>query len=90
MEKKIQKLYATDCVTMMIFLASFCLLLVYITFNVLALTSEPAVKGVVIAAAVLIVAFGMASSIAVLIHLRKNQRQIYVEELLSYEYDSEA
>ncbi len=89
MEKKIQKLYTTDCVTMMIFLASFCLLLVYITFNVLALTSEPAVKGVVIAAAVLIVAFGMASSIAVLIHLRKNQRQIYVEELLSYEHEGE-
>lgn len=89
MEKKIQKLYTTDCVTMMIFLASFCLLLVYITFNVLALTSEPAVKGVVIAAAVLIVAFGMASSIAVLIHLRNNQRQIYVEELLSYEHEGE-
>ena len=89
MEKKIQKLYTTDCVTMMIFLASFCLLLVYITFNVLALTSEPAVKGVVIAAAVLIVAFGMASSIAVLIHLRKNQRQIYVEELLFYEHEGE-
>jgi hypothetical protein len=75
---------------MMLFLASFCLLLVYITFNVLALTPEPAVKGVVIAAAALIVTFGTASSIAVLIHLRKNQRQIYVEELLSYEHEGEA
>lgn len=90
MEKKIQKLYSTDCVTMIVFLAIFWLLLIYITINVIALVSEPAVKGVVIAAAGLIAAFGTASSIAVLIHLRKNQRQIYVEELLSYEHEKEA
>lgn len=90
MEKKIQKLYTTDCVTMMLFLAIFWLLLIYIAFNVIALASEPAVKGVIIAAAALIAAFGTASSIAVLVHLRKNQRQIYVEELLSYEHEGEA
>lgn len=85
MEKKIQKLYSTDCITMIVFLALFCLLLVYITFNVLTLAPDHAVRGVIIAAAALIIAFGTASSMAVLIHLRKNQRQIYVQELLSYE-----
>ncbi|SCZ81013.1 hypothetical protein [Acidaminobacter hydrogenoformans] len=90
MEKKIQKLYSTDCVTMMLFLAIFWLLLIYIAFNVIAIVSDPAVKGVIIVAAALIAAFGTASSIAVLVHLRKNQRQIYVEELLSYEHEREA
>ena len=85
MEKKIQQLYSTDWITMIVFLALFCLLLVYITFNVLTLAPDHAVRGVIIAAAALIIAFGTASSVAVLIHLRKNQRQIYVQELLSYE-----
>jgi len=74
---------------MIIFLAFFWLLLIYIAFNVVTLAPDQAVKSVIIASAALIIAFGTASSIAVLIHLRRNQRSVYVQELLSYENEKE-
>lgn len=88
MEKKIQMLYSTDWITMIVFLVLFCLLLIYIAFNVLTLAPDLAVRGVIITSAALIISFGIASSTAVLIHLRKNQRQVYIEELLSYEEEN--
>ena len=87
MNTKIQKLYRTDFVTMVIFMVSFSSLLIYIALNVSALVTDALIRTIILAAAALIVAFGLASSIAVLAHLKKNQRQVYVQELLSYGHE---
>ncbi|MBK5261702.1 MAG: hypothetical protein JJE17_03900 [Peptostreptococcaceae bacterium] len=81
MENKIQKLYRTDCATMLIILTVFGILLAFITLNVVPLTSDVASKGLIMGAAALVAVFGTASSFAVLIHLKKSKRQIYVEDL---------
>jgi phosphoglycerol transferase MdoB-like AlkP superfamily enzyme len=88
LNQKIEKLYWTDIITMVSFLIVFSLLLIYIAWKVLALAPDALVRSIILIAAGLIITFGLASSMAVLIHLKKNQRQVYVQELLSYEKES--
>lgn len=83
MQNKILKMYRTDCATMLVFLASFWALLLFTAFQVLPLAPSASAKSIILAVAALVAVFGSSSSIAVLIHLTKNQRQIYVEELIA-------
>lgn len=87
MDKKIQKLYLTDNITVVLCLFVFLILLIMVTLSVLSLGNEPIIKLGVMSAVILIGLFGTASSIAVLAHLKTNKFQVYSEEINSYQKD---
>ena len=84
MEAKIRKMYMADCAIILLFIIGLCSVLVYITSKVAPLVSEISVLGAIFIAFALVIIFGTASSIAVLSHLKKNQRQIYLPEIICY------
>lgn len=83
MQHKILKMYRTDCATMLVFLATFWALLLFTAFQVVPLAPTSSAKVIILAVVTLVAVFGSSSSIAVLVHLTKNQRQIYIEELIA-------
>ena len=61
------------------------LLLVFVMTRVWVIAPTQMIRMATVLVGIAAGAFGTASSIAVLAHLKKNQRTLYVEELLSYE-----
>lgn len=83
MQSKILKMYRTDFATMLVFLVTFWALLFFTATQVAPLAPDAVAKTLILGAVALVAVFGTASSIAVLVHLTKNQRSIYIEELIA-------
>ncbi len=82
MEKKIRKLLFSDCVIIVSILVVLWLILCFVMAQVSAITPNHSIKTGIMSAGLLAGAFSTAASIAVLIHLRTNQKELYSEELL--------
>jgi len=85
MESRIKRMYFQDCAVIVIFMAILWLLLIFAVTKVSVIAPTRTVSMIIIIVGLAAGAFATASSIAVLSHLKKNQRQLYVEEILSYE-----
>lgn len=83
MQNKIRRLYLTDCFTVMLFLVLFWAIIVFVAFNVVTLTITTLIRSIIISTTALIIAFGTSSSLAVLAHLKKNQQEVYLQEITS-------
>lgn len=85
MEKKIRKLYLIDFSTVMVFLSLFWMLILFVALNVIALALSTVIRNLILITTALIIIFGTACSLAVIVHLKKNQTRIYTEEIMSYQ-----
>ena len=84
MEIKIKKMYAQDCTAIFISMAALWLVLGYVMTRVSAIVPDQTVRIIILLVGIVAGTFGTASSIAVLVHLKKNQRSLYIEEITSY------
>ncbi len=70
-----------DCTIIISILAVLWLILCFVMIQVSDIVSGHAVRIGILATGLLVAAFATASSTAVLIHLRKNRRELYKKEL---------
>lgn len=70
-----------------VFTAILWLLQLYMISVVAGSTQDPIAKTVIILAGIVVAAFVTASSVAALVHLKRNQKRIYTEEIASCKKD---
>ncbi len=83
MENKIKKLYLQDCIIVLIFMIVLWSILVYVLSKVVLIAPGTTVKMFVIFIGIMAGTFATAAMVAVLVHLKKNQKQLYTEEILA-------
>ncbi|MFT5874588.1 MAG: energy-coupling factor transporter transmembrane protein EcfT [Clostridium sp.] len=84
MEIKIKKMYWQDCITIFTFMVILWIVLAYVIINVSAISPTIMVKIIAIITGSIAGAFSTTALIAVLVHLRKNGQQLYMEDLSNY------
>ncbi|MGK0465813.1 hypothetical protein [Clostridium sp.] len=84
MEIKIKKMYWQDCITIFTFMVILWIVLAYVIINVSAISPTIMVKIIVIITGSVAGAFSTTALIAVLVHLRKNGHQLYMEDLSNH------
>lgn len=81
MSKKMKKMYMQDSLTILAFAGLFLMFLMLVMSKVYVIAPDAATKSVVIFAGALISAFAVASSIAVIVHIKKNHKNVYSAEI---------
>ncbi len=81
MNKKIKKMYIQDYSTILAFVSLFLIFLMIVIKNVYMIAPDNATKTIIILSGVIISAFAVASSIAVIVHIKKNKESIYSSEI---------
>lgn len=81
MDKRINKMLVRDCAVIISILAVLWCILCFAMVQVSAIISSHTVRIGILAAGLLVTAFATAASAAVLIHLRRNRKKLYTEEL---------
>jgi len=81
LEKEINKRYLQDCIVTLICVAILWLIQIYVVIVVAGIVPDPAVKAVTSFAGIAAAVIATTSSVAVVIHLKKNKTKIYTEEL---------
>lgn len=79
MESKMKRLCAKDRVFMALLTMILCFILILVMSAARDITSDTAVTAVVLAAGIAVAAFASAASLAVMVHLKKNLREVYDE-----------
>lgn len=80
-EKSMKAIFHKDCAVLALFIVGLWCVLLPVLFSVIGLTDDPIAKGLLIAAAGVGGLALSAAIFAVFLHIRKNQNQIYREEL---------
>lgn len=83
MSKKMRKMYMQDYITILVFVSLFLMFLVLVMSQVYMIAPDNTTKTVIILAGILISAFSIASSIAVIVHIKRNHKNIYSAEINS-------
>ena len=81
MSKKMKKMYMQDSLTIIAFAGLFLMFLMLVLSKVYVIAPDATTKSVVIFAGALICAFAVASSIAVIVHIKKNHKNVYAAEI---------
>ncbi len=81
LEEENKKLLLGDSATIMLILVVLWCIVSFVMMQIGSIMPNHAVKMVALVAGILVTTFSTAASIAVLIHLRKNQQALYTEEL---------
>ena len=81
MEKEIKKRYLQDCIVTFTCVAILWIIQIYVVIVVAGIVPDPAVKAVISFAGIAAAVIATTSSVAVVIHLKKNKLKIYTEEL---------
>ena len=84
MESKIKKMYLGDSLAIILAMLTLWLFLIYIIPEVLGIAPQHMMKMTIAIVGVALGAFASSSSLAVLVHLKKNQKELYAQELSSY------
>lgn len=84
MESKIKKMYMGDSLAIGFAMLALWLFLIYIIPEVWGIADQQLMKMTIAFAGVTLGAFASSSSLAVLVHLKKNQKELYAEELSFY------
>ena len=81
MEKEIKKKYLQDCFVTFTCAAILWMVQIYVVIVVAGIVPDPAVKAVISFAGIAAAVIATTSSVAVVVHLKKNKTKIYMEEL---------
>ncbi|TJX15845.1 hypothetical protein E9840_01390 [Tissierella creatinini] len=81
MDKKINKLNNQDNLTILIFVSVLLVLVLFVMFQVYTIAPDYFTKLAIIITGIVICAFGLSSALAVLMHIKKNKKDIYTAEL---------
>ncbi|MFA9423300.1 MAG: hypothetical protein ACERLG_06965 [Sedimentibacter sp.] len=82
MENQIKKMYTTDCVAIISIMAILWTILTIVMFNISGIVENQNLRMIIFAIGILVGAFATASSVAVIIHLKKNQNNLYKDEII--------
>jgi hypothetical protein len=83
LDEKIKKMYIQDNSTILVFVIIFLMFLVFVLSKVYIIAPDNATKTVIIISGTIISAFAIASSFAVLVHIKRNKIKLYSAEINS-------
>ncbi len=81
MENQIKKMYSKDIAAIIFILIILWIILSVVMININYSVSDSFLRTVIISIGILVGLFSTASSIAVIIHLKKNQKILYENEI---------
>lgn len=81
MESKINVLFFKDCAVVFMTMVILWVILSFVMIQVSCITPNIMIKTVILCAGIIAGIFSTASSLAVVIHLKRNQKELYLKEV---------
>lgn len=81
MENQIKKMYTLDCFGIIIFTIVLWIILTVIMLNISEILENPTIRIIIYTIGIFLGSIATASCTAVIIHLKKNQKKLYNDEI---------
>ncbi|MDF2676195.1 MAG: hypothetical protein K0Q97_488 [Bacillota bacterium] len=81
MENQIKKMYTVDCFGIIAFIIVLWIILTVIMLNISEILESSAIRIIIYTIGIFLGAIATASCTAVIIHLKKNQKKLYEDEI---------